>query len=329
MMQIVLIGNAVIHESVEIALKQHWNVLKFPNLQLFISKIHMIHGPYALWIHFDTKIADSSFEGIPKPQFLMTTTTGVTHISEAVYEEYSNSGNFISLMGEVDFLKEITSTAEHAWGIMLMLTSRVQRAISDFDSGSYQRVFDYKLKQLSEMSMGIIGCGRLGSMTYRYAKAFGLKVKIFDVDSHKYSTGLVDYSDIATSLDSLCAESEIIMLHASSHARAEAILDESRMSLLPSGSFIVNTSRANLINGQSLISKLRDKSLSGYAADVHYGEDLEGDSEIDLELNALKNGDRNVIMTPHIGGGTTSAIVKCENFLLGKLMLLNSRNLRE
>lgn len=326
-MQVVLIGKAVLYETTEISLRQKWNVLKFKTLSEFLEQLSEGVDDYALWIHFDSEISDSAFLGKKAPSILLTTTTGVTHISASVYAEYEKTNSMISLKGEVDFLRKITSTAEHAWTLMLMLTSRLPMVISDTELKTYQREFFYKLKQVSEMTIGIIGCGRLGGITYQYARAFGLGIQMYDLDAKKYESNSIRDGDVAQNLETLVSSSEIIMLHADSSVGARPILGPKEFDLMNQGTYIVNTSRANLVHGPSLISKLEEGSLGGYAADVQFAEDLGGDPAFDLKIEQLRKSGSNILVTPHVGGGAGSAILQCETFLVEKLNALSKRRL--
>lgn len=318
-MQVVLIGNAVLHEATEHLLQEGWTVAKFNHLDEFLNQLSADAEDYVLWIHFDSSISDDTFLGKKAPVVLISTTTGLTHISPSLYNFYEKSNSILTLKGETQFLRQITSTAEHAWLLILMLTSRVQFVIKAAEEGKYIRSLTFKPKQVSEMSIGIIGCGRLGSIVYQYAKAFGMRVWIYDIDAEKYELNSIDSSDISSDLETLILNSEIITIHANSTVGTEPIIGPKQIELLNHGTYIVNTSRANLVDGHSLISKLATGLIGGYAADVQFSEDLDGDYQLDSQLEALQRSGLNILVTPHIGGGTASAILKCESFLVERL----------
>lgn len=319
-MKIFLIGNAVLHETTKRLLDAKWSIIEFDTLEQFLYHIDETVDEYVLWIHFDSEINETTFVGKKAPIILVSTTTGVTHVSPLVYNKYKQTDSMISLKGETSFLSEITSTAEHAWMLMLMLTSKVQHVIRDCQEKRYRRNLGYKPKQVSEMKIGIIGCGRLGSLSYQYAKSFGMDIQIFDIDSNKYELNSIQDNDIAPTLESLISTSEVILIHANSSVGTSAILGPEMFKLLKNGVFIVNTARANLVDGDSLILKLKAGELGGYAADVKFAEDIGGNPSWDHHLEILAKSGMNILVTPHIAGSASSAILKCEMFLVDKLI---------
>jgi D-3-phosphoglycerate dehydrogenase len=83
------------------------------------------------------------------------------------------------------------------------------------------------------------------------------------------------------------------------------------------GSYLVNTSRGELVDESALVDSLRGGRLSGAALDVLCGEQSSGMGHHPLVLYARQHG--NLLITPHIGGCTTESMAKTELFLAKKL----------
>ena len=147
-----------------------------------------------------------------------------------------------------------------------------------------------------------------------------MSVQVFDVDKKKYELYSIPSNDIAPNLEILIPSCEVILIHANSSVGASPILGPEIFELFKNGAYLVNTSRANLVDGISLISKLENGDLGGYAADVRFAEDLGGDAIFDYALEAMAKSGMNVLVTPHIGGSSASAILKCERFLMNRLI---------
>ena len=111
--------------------------------------------------------------------YIVTPTTGLNHID--VDHAKSKNIKIISLKNETKFLKQITSTAEHTWSLILNLIRKINETSLRVKAGSWSRD-DLFIDELYGMSIGIIGFGRLGKIISEYAKAFKMNVYVFDID---------------------------------------------------------------------------------------------------------------------------------------------------
>jgi len=112
-------------------------------------------------------------------KFIATSTTGLNHINV----DYANQLGIevVSLRGDYEFLSRIKSTAEHTWGLLLMLIRHMNEAVMSTKSRKWDRN-PFMSDELSEKTLGIIGYGRLGKIVAHYGVAFGMKVLVYDCD---------------------------------------------------------------------------------------------------------------------------------------------------
>ena len=112
-------------------------------------------------------------------KYICTPTTGLNHI-DLEYAKKSNI-HIISLKGELDFLKTITATSEHTFGLVLSLLRFYKRAFSEKRVTNENRNL-VRGHELNSSKIGIIGLGRIGSHLVKYFNAFGAEINFYDID---------------------------------------------------------------------------------------------------------------------------------------------------
>jgi len=240
----------------------------------------------------------------PKLEVIASSTTGAPHIDLA----YARAkGIYVAYLGpEVDFLKTITATAEHTWGLMLALIRRVPWAFDDVKAGRWYRFRWPAPEMLSRMSLGIVGLGRLGTMVARYGVAFGMNVQYYDpyVDSSPIA-GVLRAQDLVA----MVAQCDVVTIHA--HATSETIdlIDADVLKQFRDGAYLINTARGAIVNRDALLDALKSGKLGGAALDVledEYDKDF-NKSVYDHPLVQYSRSHGNLIITPHIAGSTLSS----------------------
>ncbi|TSA09143.1 MAG: hydroxyacid dehydrogenase [Deltaproteobacteria bacterium] len=232
---------------------------------------------------------------------IATNTTGVPHID---MEEAAARGiKVISLKDETEFLRTITSTAEHTWGLLLALMRRSPWAHADVLKGQWNRRPFGTLRMLSRLSLGIIGCGRLGSMVGRYGLAFGMQVAYFDPYLAESPAGFKRMG----SLEDLVAFADVVSLHAPADETTYKMISRDLLWKFKPGSYFINTARGELVDEAALLETLKTGRLAGAALDVLDGEFVPGFQVSSHPLVAYAWEHDNLLLTPHIGGSTIDA----------------------
>ena len=248
---------------------------------------------------------------------IVSPTTGLDHIDlEAARERHVT---VLSLQGEREFLETITSTAEHAWGLLLALVRRIPGAHSSVLGGNWNRD-RFKGWELNGRTLGIVGYGRLGRMVARYGIAFGMEVIAYDptVRETEPPTRWV-------SLEEVLAASHCISLHLPLNENTSRIIGQKEFSQMRRGALLVNTSRGGLLEETALLEALETGLLGGAALDVLSDEQIPGRLTRSPLIHYAKGHD-NLILTPHIGGGTLEAMERTEVFLAEKLKQWSSEH---
>ena len=263
------------------------------------------------------KIDKEVLDNAKNLKVIVTATTGLNHIDLEAAE--LRGIKILSLRNETDFLNSISATAEHCWGLLLSLVRHIPSAYEDVKEGRWDRN-SFKGHELQDMTIGIIGYGRLGSIVARYAQAFGMKIIINDVKK------VDDYPQ--TELGALLSQADVISIHVSYSAETHHLLNKDNMSQIKPGAFLVNTARGEVIEESALADCLRSGQIAGAALDVLADEtSTEKNWLWKNELFKLAETNRNLIITPHIGGATYQSMQKTEIFMAHKLKhFWNSQN---
>ena len=141
-------------------------------------------------------------------------------------------------------------------------------------------------------TLGIWGYGRIGKLVAGYGKAFGMNVLIWGSENARNSAIADGYAAVE-SREALFTESDVLSLHLRLSAATQHIVKPADLALMKPTSILVNTSRAELIEPDALISALNRGRPGLAAVDVFETEPiLQGHALLRLE---------NCICTPHIG----------------------------
>ncbi len=155
--------------------------------------------------------------------------------------------------------------------------------------------WDTPLLELEGLTMGIVGFGRIGRATAKLARAFGMKVIVFDV------TGLSQMPEgcEAAELNDVFAKADVLSLHCPLTPQTEKLVNAERLALMKPTAFLINTSRGPLIDEQALADALNTGKLAGAGVDVLSTEPPSKDNSL---LTA-----RNCYITPHIAWASRAA----------------------
>ncbi len=155
--------------------------------------------------------------------------------------------------------------------------------------------WDMPLIELSGLTMGIIGLGRIGRAVAKLALAFGMKVIAYDVNK---PNKIPEACNMA-SLDEVFSRADVLSLHCPLTTETGKIVNTKSLSLMKPTAFLINTSRGPLIDEQSLAEALDKGIIAGAGLDV-----------LDIEPPGKDNPlfeAKNCFITPHIAWATRSA----------------------
>lgn len=152
------------------------------------------------------------------------------------------------------------AVAEHALGSLLSMAGRIHLA-NDRSRRVVPATTSLRGFELRGRTLGIIGCGRIGSRVAALAQAFGMRTIAHDIDPKPVAG--VTYVDRET----LLAASDAVTLHCPMVLGSPPMIDQRALALMRPGSVLVNSSRAALVDDDAVVAAIRAGHLRGYAVD--------------------------------------------------------------
>ena len=252
------------------------------------------------------KIDKELLEGT-KVTLINTCSTGMNHIDV----DYCNNNNIkiYSLTHDMGLINNLPSTSELAFGLMLSLLRNISKC-NNHVSKYYWDYTQFMGRQIKDLTIGIVGYGRLGKMMYNFCEAFGANIKVYD----PYIIGSTPPNPM--SLKDMFKECDVISLHVHVTDKTKYMIDKNLLGLAKKDLYIINTSRGEIVNENDIVKALKTKTLTGYGADVIENE---FDDLTKSPIIKSMNEGENIIVTPHIGGMTIEGQTKAYTWAINKL----------
>jgi phosphoglycerate dehydrogenase-like enzyme len=181
-----------------------------------------------------------------------------------------------------------TPTAELAWGLILALVKRIPAEDRALRAGAWQTGLT---EGLAGKRLGLLGLGKLGTQVARVGQAFGMDVVAWSQNLTPERAAEVGVRRVEK--QELFATSDVVSLHLILSDRTRGIVGAGELNAMKPTAWLVNTSRAGLVDGAALLAVLRDRRIAGAGLDVFPVEPLPSDDP----LRSLPN----VVLTPHLG----------------------------
>ena len=182
------------------------------------------------------------------------------------------------------------ATAELTWGLVLASARMIPQQVASLKAGNWQCGVGSTMRG---KTLGIYGYGRIGAVVAGYARAFGMKVKVWAREP-AMAKARADGYETAASKAAFFEQCDVISLHMRLVDATRGIVKAEDLARMKPTATLVNTSRAGLIEPGTLVNALR-AGRPGYAAvDVFDKEPLRDTRDPLLNMD-------NVVATPHIG----------------------------
>ena len=199
------------------------------------------------------------------------------------------------------------ATAELAIGLMLAVSRRIgemnlrmrrEEPATLFGMGRYMGC------TLRGRTLGIIGCGRIGSRVVDMARALGMRVAA-------YSRDAVPAGVEGLPIQELLATADVVSLHCPLTAETQGMIGAEAFAAMKPGAMLINTARGAIVDHAALAEVLRSGKLAGAGLDVFPEE-----PQIPAEILAMDN----VVCTPHIGTNTAETRAQMADACVGQIL---------
>ena len=187
------------------------------------------------------------------------------------------------------------TTAEHAIAMMMALARQIPSADSSTRASKWEKS-KYMGVELTSKTLGIIGCGNIGSIVAD--RAHGLRMRVIAYDPFLTPERAVDLGVEKVELDTLLSRADFITLHVPATDSTRRMIDAAAIAKMRKGVRIINCARGGLIVEEDLKDALESGHVAGAALDVFAEEPARDNPLFDLP---------NVVCTPHLGASTVEA----------------------
>jgi D-3-phosphoglycerate dehydrogenase len=275
-----------------------------------ISKLKNINDYDCIYSNFENKLDKKIIEKATSLKIIVSNVTGEDYI-DTDYAKKKKIKIF-SLKGKKNFLKNISSTAEFTWGLILSITRKIPHSYIDFLKNKNINRYNYIGYNLSGKNIGFFGFGRNAKIMSRYAKAFGMKIFYNDINKSK------NKKFIYLSKKKLFQFSDILVVSISLNTSTHQIINRELLSKAKKNMVIINTSRSELINQTDLFKFLKNNKIYAAALDFLSKNIKDKSSSVKLIDYAKKN--KNLIITPHLGGASIESLRLTQRYVFEQLI---------
>ena len=245
------------------------------------------HDPVAIIVRYG-KVGAAVMDAAPSLKVISKHGSGTDTIDKAAAQ--ARGIEVVAAVGA-----NAAAVAEQALALLLACAKSVVALDARMHAGHWDKA-THKSLELGGRTIGLIGLGAIGLRFARMVDALGMRVLGFD----PYAKNLpahVQAADLAT----LWAESDVISLHCPLTDENRGLLDADTLARCKRGVIVVNTARGGLIDEEALLAALRSGQVSMAGLDSFAIEPMTAGHPF--------QGEKNIVLSPHIGGVTSDAYV--------------------
>jgi D-specific alpha-keto acid dehydrogenase len=280
------------------------------------ATVDLVSGNRCISVSHKARITNPTLQALSRAgvAYISTRSIGYDHIDVKYAERFGISVENVAYSPD--------SVADYTLMLMLMAVRNAKSIIRRADLHDY-RLTEVRGKELRDLTIGVVGTGRIGAAVMDRLRGFGCRVLAYD----NRPQGATDY----VPLDELLRLSAIVTLHTPLNADTHHLLNRQRIERMKRGAFIINTGRGSLLDTEALVPALESGRLGGAALDVLEGE--EGIFYADcrnkpIESKSLLRLQRlpNVLITPHTAYYTDHALSDIVENSITNCLKFESRN---
>ncbi len=198
--------------------------------------------------------------------------------------------------------RNASAVAEFTIGAILAETRNITKGHDALRRGEYRGDLyraDVTGRELSEMTVGLIGYGEVGRRVVKYLKAFGCRILVSDPYVQLSAEDLRD-GVMQTSLETLLTDSDVVSLHPRVTQETTKMINETTLRKMKPDATLINTARGPLLDYDSLYRVMSEGHLRGAMLETFAIEPVPADWPL-LQLS-------NVTLTPHIAGASVKTV---------------------
>lgn len=242
-----------------------------------------------------SKLTADMIQYVKTPKIIATLSVGLDHIDKIFFES--------TLVTVVNIkTANAISVAEHIFSLILMLNKRCFESNQlVIESNGHRNNVHERPEDISNKTLGLIGCGNITAEVIKIANVFNMKIKCYTKDPDKHQD-MLDKGVEFVSLDEVLQESDIINVSIPLNNETRNLISKDKIKLMKSTATFINTSRTEVVDTKALIeyADSYDTFYVGLDIDVNEYKEL------------LSKYRKNVIITPHTAGISKQAVYRMD-----------------
>jgi D-3-phosphoglycerate dehydrogenase / 2-oxoglutarate reductase len=187
------------------------------------------------------------------------------------------------------------TTAEHAIAMMFAAARQIPAANAETQAGKWPKS-GYMGIEVSYKTLGLIGCGNIGSRVAE--RAIGLKMRVVAYDPFLTEERAIELGVEKVELEDLLKRADVITLHVPLTDQTRNVLSRENLARTKKGLILVNCARGGLVDEEAVAEMLESGHLAGAAFDVF---------AVEPAKESVLFGKKNFVATPHLGAATNEA----------------------
>ena len=234
------------------------------------------------------KMGKEMFENVSSPKIIATASVGLDHIQIPEGKKH-----FITVLNTPK--ANAQSVAEYTFGCALTCCKRLYEGTELYREAKNNKSLFQKPDDLSGKKLGVIGAGNISKRIMDYGVALGMEVVCWTAHPELHKD-VEDNGVKFESIEELICSSDVISVNLPNKAETEGIISESRVDMMKDDAIFISISRKETVDIQALFEKAKEH------AGFYVCLDLDVDQKI---VQSIPNV-HNVMVTPHIAGGTAN-----------------------
>lgn len=262
-------------------------------------------------VFVNSEVTENVINSFKNLRIISTRSTGANHINKLAAAEKNIAVVNVEAYGS-------GSVAQYTFGLILALVRSIIPA-SEHIKEANENCANYVGRDISKLTLGVVGTGNIGSAVCKIAHAFGMKILAYDL--FEKNELAAKFNITYTNFNTLLRESDIITLHLPYTGTNYHMFAAEQFNIMKNTAYIINTSRGEIVSTQDLYDALLSGKIKGAALDVVMCEDVsfkcgQLSQKINYSFDCLREAKiihelvklPNVIVTPHIAYDTQDAV---------------------
>ena len=267
-----------------------------------MDNLELLAGADAVNVISDTVITEELWHAWKEQgiRAAVTRTIGMEHMNRGIGESLGIPVFHITYSP--------ASVADYAIMMMLMVLRHVKPMMYRYLGQDYT-IAGYLGRELPNMTVGVLGAGRIGTTVLRHLRGFGCRLLYWNRSPRPE----LEETAKMVPLDTLLRESDILSVHLAANGDTIGFLNRERIGSMKPGAILINTARGPLVDTDALIEALESGHLSGAGLDVFDGDrsiyyrDYKN-TAVHHRQKAILDAMPNVLMLPHMAYYTDQAM---------------------